>query len=164
MPPEFWIGLKLLVLLGVANSAPIFAKRWLGARWNAPLDGGLRFLDGERLLGPSKTLRGVVGALAATSLASPLLGLSAGTGAAIGAAAMAGDALSSFVKRRLRIAPSAKATGLDQIPESLLPLLAVQDALDLSAGTIAAVTLLFFALEIPVARLSHRLGLRDTPY
>ena len=161
MAAEAWLALKLLLLIGVANSAPILAKRWLGTRASLPLDGGLRFFDGERLLGPSKTLRGVAAAVAATALAAPWLGLTAANGAAIGAAAMAGDALSSFVKRRLRLAPSAKATGLDQIPESLL---ALRDALDLAPGTVAAVTLLFFALEIPLARLSHRLGLRDTPY
>ena len=164
MAAEAWLALKLLLLIGVANSAPILAKRWLGTHAGVPLDGGLRFFDGERLLGPSKTLRGVAAAVAATALAAPWLGLTAANGAAIGAAAMAGDALSSFVKRRLRLAPSAKATGLDQIPESLLPLLALRDALDLAPGTVAAVTLLFFALEIPLARLSHRLGLRDTPY
>ena len=134
------LSLRLLVLLAVANTAPIAAKHVLGTRCNWPLDGGLRFFDGRPLLGPSKTVRGLV------------------------AASMLGDALSSFAKRRLGIASSGKATGLDQIPEALLPLLAVQAALGLSWLHVFAITLVFFLLEMPLAWLSFRLGLRDRPY
>src|SRR5262249_58539326 len=61
-----------------------------------------------------------------TSAVAPLVGLPAAIGAIVGGSAMAGDLLSSFVKRRLALVPSSKATGLDQVPESLLPLLACQ--------------------------------------
>lgn len=161
---EVWTAVRLLVLLGVANAAPVAAKRVLGARWSTPLDGGLRFVDGRPLLGPAKTVRGVVASVAAAALAAVLLGLPVGVGAAIGAAAMAGDALSSFVKRRLGVAPSGRATGLDQVPEALLPLLVVRGALDLSWLQVAAVTAAFFALQMPVAWLAHRLGLHERPY
>jgi CDP-2,3-bis-(O-geranylgeranyl)-sn-glycerol synthase len=159
-----WLGLRLLLLLGVANSAPIAARRLLADRWAAPLDGGLAFVDGRPLLGPGKTLRGVAVAVVATALASWALGMSPHVGALLGAVSMAGDALASFVKRRLGVAPSGRATGLDQIPESLLPLLAVQGMLDLSAVQILAVTVAFFILEIPLARWAFRLGLRERPY
>jgi CDP-2,3-bis-(O-geranylgeranyl)-sn-glycerol synthase len=159
-----WLGLRLLLLLGVANSAPIAARRLLADRWAAPLDGGLAFVDGRPLLGPGKTLRGVAVAVVATALASWALGMSPQVGALLGAVSMAGDALASFVKRRLGVAPSGRATGLDQIPESLLPLLAVQGMLDLSAVQILAVTVAFFILEIPLARWAFRLGLRERPY
>ena len=159
-----WLGLRLLLLLGVANSAPIAARRLLGDRWAAPLDGGLNFVDGRPLLGPGKTIRGVAVAVVATALASWALGMSPQVGALLGAVSMAGDALASFVKRRLGVAPSGRATGLDQVPESLLPLLAVQGMLDLSAVQILAVTVAFFVLEIPLARWAFRLGLRERPY
>lgn len=159
-----WLGLRLLLLLGVANSAPIAARRLLGDRWAAPLDGGLNFVDGRPLLGPGKTIRGVAAAVVATALASWALGMSPQVGALLGAVSMAGDALASFVKRRLGVAPSGRATGLDQVPESLLPLLAVQGMLDLSAVQILAVTVAFFVLEIPLARWAFRLGLRERPY
>lgn len=161
---QLWMSLRLLLLLAVANTAPLFAKRWLGTRWSAALDCGARFFDGRPLLGPSKTLRGLVAAIGATAIAAPVLGLHLTSGALIGAAAMLGDALSSFVKRRLGRSPSSRATGLDQIPEALLPLLAVQPSLGLTWWQIAAVTITFFALEIPLARLFHDLGLRDRPY
>lgn len=60
--------------------------------------------------------------------------------------------------------PAPCAIGIDQIPEALLPLLALQDALVLSLPQIAAITAAFFLLEIPLAWLSHRLGLRERPY
>jgi CDP-2,3-bis-(O-geranylgeranyl)-sn-glycerol synthase len=160
----FWLGCRLLLLLAVANASPILAARLLRSRWRAPLDGGLSLPDGRRVLGDSKTVRGVVVAILATALVAPLLGIAPELGALIGASAMAGDALSSFVKRRAGIASSDRATGLDQIPESLLPLLAVRDALDLSFLEIGVLTALFLLLEIPAARILHRLGLRERPY
>jgi CDP-2,3-bis-(O-geranylgeranyl)-sn-glycerol synthase len=159
-----WLSVRLLLLLGVANTAPIVLKWLLGARASAPLDGGLRFFDGRPLLGPAKTVRGAVAAVAATALVAPLLGLPLGLGALIGAMSMAGDALSSFVKRRLGVPSSARAMGIDQIPEALLPLLAVQHALQLPLLQIAGITIAFFLLEIPLARLAYRAGLRDQPY
>jgi CDP-2,3-bis-(O-geranylgeranyl)-sn-glycerol synthase len=161
---EIWLGLRLLLLLGVANGSPIIAKRLLGEQWGTPLDGGLRFVDGRPLLGPGKTIRGVTAAVIATALAAWILRIGPALGALVGAASMAGDALASFVKRRLGVAPSGRALGLDQIPEALLPLLVVQCALDLSMAQILGVTAAFFALELPLARLAHRLGLRDRPY
>jgi len=161
---EFWLSFRLLLLLGVANGSPVIATRLLDPRWRTPLDGGMRFFDGRPLLGPSKTLRGVIAAIVATALAAPMLSIPLGLGVVIGATAMAGDALSSFTKRRLGITSSGRAMGLDQIPESLLPLLAVQGPLDLSCFQILGTTVVFFALEIPLARMCYRLGIRNTPY
>jgi CDP-2,3-bis-(O-geranylgeranyl)-sn-glycerol synthase len=161
---DWWLSFRLLLLLGVANASPVVATRLLDPRWRTPLDGAMRFFDGRPLLGPSKTVRGAIAAIVATALAAPVLSIPLGLGALIGAAAMTGDALSSFIKRRLGIASSGRATGLDQIPESVLPLLAVQSPLDLSLFQILGITIIFFALEIPLAWLSYRLGIRNTPY
>lgn len=161
---DLWLSLQLLLLLGVANSAPIAAKRMVGTRWAWPLDAGLKLRDGRPLLGPSKTVRGVIAAIAACMLFASLIGLPTVVGVLIGAGAMAGDALSSFVKRRLAIQPSGRAFGIDQIPESLLPLLAVKSVLDIALPQVAAITVAFVLLEVPLAWLAHRLGLRDQPY
>jgi CDP-2,3-bis-(O-geranylgeranyl)-sn-glycerol synthase len=161
---EIWLSLRLLLLLGAANSAPIVVKRLLGDRWTAPLDFGLDFIDGRRLLGPGKTIRGVIAAVIAAACVAWPLGIPPSIGALVGAIAMAGDLLASFAKRRLGVASSGRALGLDQIPESLLPLLAVQGLLDLSVAQILGVAAAFFALELPLARLAFRFGLRDRPY
>lgn len=129
---DFSLSVRLLLLLGAANSAPIAAKRLFGMRWIAPLDVGWRFIDGQPLLGPSKTVRGFVSAVVGAAIAAALLGFSPGLGAEVGAFAMLGDALSSFVKRRVGITPGGRATGIDQIPEALLPLLMIRETLALS--------------------------------
>jgi hypothetical protein len=77
---------------------------------------------------------------------------------------MAGDLLSSFIKRRLDRPPSSRATGLDHIPESLLPLVASQHALALTVTDIGIVVGVFFAGAVILSRLLYRLGLRDEPY
>jgi len=156
--------LKMLLLLGVANGAPILASRLLGSRWSWPLDGGRRFVDGRPLLGSGKTLRGLLVAILATGCAAPLLGVDWALGARMGLAAMVGDAGASFVKRRLGLESGARCRGLDQVPESLLPLLFAAGPLALSLPQIAAVTLAFYVLELPIARLLFRLGIRERPY
>lgn len=77
---------------------------------------------------------------------------------------MAGDLLSSFLKRRLDLPPSSKATGLDQVPESLLPLLACRAVIDVSAADIVVAAGLFFVGEVIFARLFYAFKLRDRPY
>jgi hypothetical protein len=99
-----------------------------------------------------------------TTAGAALMGVPLAAGALIGAAAMLGDALSSFIKRRVGVPPSGRAIGLDQIPESLLPLLAVQGMLQLPSVLIFGVVIAFSAIEIPAARWSFRFGLRDRPY
>jgi CDP-2,3-bis-(O-geranylgeranyl)-sn-glycerol synthase len=161
---ELWLSARLLLLLAVANGGPIVAKRVLGTRWSAPLDFGVVFFDGRPLLGASKTVRGFVVAVLLTSGAATLLGLTWTLGALVGSFSMLGDALSSFVKRRLNVAPSDRATGIDQIPEALLPMLVVRGVVGLSLLQVAAITVVFFALAIPLARLFFVLRLRDRPY
>jgi CDP-2,3-bis-(O-geranylgeranyl)-sn-glycerol synthase len=158
------IVLELLVLLTVANGVPVIAKRFLGDRFAWPLDGNARFIDGRPLFGPSKTIRGLVLAVVASGAFAPLLGLTVTTGVLVGAGAMAGDLLSSFTKRRLDFKPSSRATGLDQIPESLIPALLCRQELGLGAVDIVAVVAIFFVGEIVLSRLLFRMRIRDRPY
>lgn len=148
----------------VANGAPILARRLLGRRLGWPLDGGLVLADGQRLLGKSKTLRGVVSALLLTPLAALALGETAWLGALIAAGAMAGDSLSSFLKRRLGRAPSSQALGLDQIPEALLPLLLVRGWRELDGLTLIGLVVAFLVLELLLSKLLYRLRIRRRPY
>jgi len=155
---------QALILLVLANGSPIIATRIFGRTFSRPLDGNAKFVDGRPLLGASKTIRGIIVALLVTALAAPLLGLEFHIGLLIGATAMAGDLFSSFLKRRLGLPPSSRAIGLDQIPESLFPLLACHSALSLSVTDIAAGCAIFFVGELLLSRLFFRLRLRDRPY
>lgn len=77
---------------------------------------------------------------------------------------MVGDLFSSFVKRRLGMSSSSKFTGLDQIPESLLPLLACMALLPLTPLSVAVGTFLFFVGALLLSRVFFKLNIRDHPY
>ncbi len=153
-----------MVLLMVANGAPILARFVLADRWNQPVDAHHHCADSQPLFGASKTWRGIFSALLCTSCAALILGLTASSGLLIAAAAMSGDVLSSFTKRRLRLPPSSMALGLDQIPESLLPLIAIHNHFDLEWLDIAQLTLAFIALELMLSRILYYLHIRKQPF
>lgn len=156
--------LLLLLLLLLANGAPLIVRELLRSRLGFPLDGGHRFIDGRPLFGPTKTFRGVLGSLLMTPLASQLLGFGWEPGVLIGLFAMLGDLSSSFIKRRLGMPSSSRALGLDQVPESLFPLLASSRLFDLSAAQILLLVVLFFVSELALSRLLYRLKFRKHPY
>jgi CDP-diglyceride synthetase len=155
---------RALLLLGIANSAPIFAKRLLGERLSMPLDAGLFMPDGRPLFGVSKTMRGLVVSLLFTSAGAPILCLDWSVGASLAAASMSGDLLSSFVKRRIGLAPHAQAFMLDQAPEALLPMLLLHASLGLGWGDVAVGLAVFTGCEIVFSRLLFKLHIRDRPY
>ena len=156
--------LQLLLLMMLANGAPIVAKKIFGPRFSFPLDGGIIFFDGRPLFGPSKTIRGILVSVLITTASAPFIGLDLTIGAIVAGAAMAGDLFSSFVKRRLNVPPSSRALGLDQVPESLFPMLACSDALSLAIPDIALGVGVFFIGEIILSRLLYQIHVRDEPY
>jgi CDP-2,3-bis-(O-geranylgeranyl)-sn-glycerol synthase len=155
---------QLLILIAVANGTPVIAKKLFGDLLAYPLDGGITLFDGRPIFGPSKTLRGLVLALVVTPLVALAMGLSWQLGLLVACGTMAGDLFSSFVKRRMGRDPSSMALGLDQIPESLFPLLLSAllvplGVIDILAGVAG------FSLAAPiVSRLCYYLRLRDQPY
>ncbi len=156
--------LELLVLLVLANATPVFARNILQARFAWPVDAGIRFFDGQPVFGASKTVRGLMFSVAFTTMGAWLIGLGWKIGLLVGCAAMAGDLFSSFVKRRLKMPPSSRATGLDQIPETLFPLLACQQFLDLGVMEIVAVIVIFFVGSVLLSPLFYKLSIRKHPY
>jgi len=156
--------LQILVLLTFANGTPIVAKKIFGSRFALPLDAGIIFFDGRPVFGASKTMRGIVVSILITSAIAPFIGLDLTIGAIVASSAMAGDLFSSFVKRRLNFPPSSQALGLDQVPESLFPMLACRDALSLTIADIALGVGIFFIGELILSRLLFRAHLRDEPY
>lgn len=158
------IELELLLLLVIANGVPVVATAVCGD-WGAhPLDGGRVLADGHRVLGDSKTWRGVLLSPLATGASAALLGLPVGVGVVVGVGAMLGDLLSSFAKRRLGVPSSGMMLGLDQIPETLLPLLAVADRFALTWPTIGWMVVGFAVLELGLSPVFYRLGIRNRPY
>lgn len=161
---DFGLILQLLVLLTVANSAPVVIKSIFGGTAAWPLDFDCQLRDGEPLLGKSKTIRGVAGAILCAAASAPLIGLNWRIGALTASGAMAGDLTSSFIKRRLGMRASSMARGLDQIPEALFGVLAARAAIPVGVADIIIVTLVFFGGQVVVSRGAHAIGLRDEPY
>ncbi|SFR59768.1 CDP-2,3-bis-(O-geranylgeranyl)-sn-glycerol synthase [Marinobacter daqiaonensis] len=154
----------LFVLLTLANGAPVIAARLLRQRWSAPIDNGRLWRDGRPLLGKSKTWRGLVAGILACALVAPIAGLSVGFGVAFGALALLGDLLSSFAKRRMGLAASARAAGLDQLPESTLPVVFAWAWLPIQVWQAVAVVVLFVATNVLLSPLLFRLGIRKQPH
>jgi CDP-2,3-bis-(O-geranylgeranyl)-sn-glycerol synthase len=155
---------KFVVLLAIANGMPILAERLLGRFLAYPLDGETNFIDGRALLGPSKTVRGLIVAVLAASACAPLFGIAWTIGFVVGLAAMAGDLVSSFVKRRIGLPPSSRALGLDQIPESLFPALACKGPLALTIADVILAVALFSVGELILSRLLFKMHIRKEPY
>jgi CDP-2,3-bis-(O-geranylgeranyl)-sn-glycerol synthase len=156
--------LELLILISVANGTPVLAKKILGDVLSYPIDGGALLPDGRPLFGPSKTIRGLVLSFLITPLAAVFLGFPWQLGLLIAGAVIAGDLLSSFVKRRIGLSPSSRAIGLDQIPESLFPLLASRWLLPVTFLDVVIGVAIFWAAAPILSRLFFHLRLRDQPY
>ena len=152
------------VLIGAANAIPLLAYDVFKNRGARPLDGGRLWRDGRPLWGRAKTIRGVALSLALVPVLAAIAGFPPLLGLYIAAGAMAGDLLSSFCKRRMGLKSGSMALGLDQIPESLLPYLAIQKSLNLDATDIVIGVLGFIFLELTASRLLFKVHLREHPY
>lgn len=154
---------QVLFLLLVANGAPILARNLLGDHLSHPVDFGINGPDGRPLLGPTKTIRGLLAALVGTACAAPLVGVSWETGALFGLCTMLGDLGSSFLKRRMGVRSSESVLGLDQGLEALCPILALGRQFALQLADVFAIVAAFFVIEIVLSRLLYRLHIRNRP-
>ena len=158
------VYLQLLIVLIAANGAPILGRLLMKDYWKTPIDLGARFIDERPWLGPSKTYRGVVCAVVTAGLFAEVMALPFEIGLFLGVLAMFGDAVSSFLKRRLGLPSEAMAIGLDQIPESLIPLMGVKAMYGLSWSGIGLTVGAFLLLELLISRLLFIFQLRKHPY
>jgi CDP-2,3-bis-(O-geranylgeranyl)-sn-glycerol synthase len=150
---HFWLVHQLVLLLVITNATPVIISLLAGRHWNRPLDGNYLFRDQRPLLGPSKTVRGVLGAILVTTLIAPLFSLTAIEGASFALLAMTGDLCSSFIKRRLGIASSRSVPLLDQLPETLLPLWTMQSVLGADVNEMVLAVALFIVIDLLLSRL-----------
>ena len=153
----------LLLMLLIANGSPLAARALFGERLARPVDGGLR-LGGHPVFGPSKTWRGLLTAILASTIFAPVLGFDWQIGPIIGSLAMLGDLLSSFIKRRLGHPSGAMAVGLDHLPESLLPLLACAPLLGLTLWQVILISLAFMLADLLLSRALYAIGIGDHPH
>jgi CDP-diglyceride synthetase len=155
---------KAVLLLLIANGAPILLNDALGKKYACPVDFGYLFIDGKRLFGDSKTWRGLVSGAIGAGLLALLIDLPLNTGVIFGALVMVGDLLASFSKRRLGLATSSQALGLDTLPESLLPAWLLHQQLGLGNDGILLVAAVFFLIEELLSPWLYRWHIRNKPY
>ena len=158
------IHLKVLALIIIANGAPIIARNLFRTHFDDPVDLGINFFDKRRIFGPSKTMRGIFVAVMVTPVAAHFMDINWFTGFLIGLYAMFGDLFSSFIKRRKGYEPSEMAFGLDQVPESLFPLLVIMNHFEFSLLEVLAMVGVFAVLELILSRILYYLHIRLRPY
>ena len=154
----------LLLLIIIANGSPIVIRKLLNTHFNAPLDLGYTLADNYRLLGDSKTWRGVVASICLTVISAIVIGYSAQTGLAIAMYAITGDLCSSFIKRRMAMSPSSMAPFLDQLPESVLPAYMLRESFHLDMFSVLLLGLIFIIFELGLSHILYRWGIRKRPY
>jgi CDP-2,3-bis-(O-geranylgeranyl)-sn-glycerol synthase len=168
---------------GLANMTPIFAARLPALRrWSFPLDGYATF-RGKRVFGSHKTIRGVLSgmligiltvylqvyvyahvalvrtfvSLDYTAIQPLLFGILASGGALLG------DALRSFCKRQLGIAPGKSWFPFDQLDYVLGGIALTAVYVRLTCWQYLLLGLIWFLLHPLATFLGYLLKLKDNP-
>jgi CDP-2,3-bis-(O-geranylgeranyl)-sn-glycerol synthase len=107
-----WYQTVALVAVGYAVAYFNLGATLLTGR--VALDGGRSWLDGYRVLGDGKTVRGAAGGVLVSALVYAIIAGSLGIGFLVGTLTMVGDASASLLKRRFGIKSGASVPLLDQ--------------------------------------------------
>ncbi len=156
--------LLLLSLLIIINGTPILVRWVLHDHWSKPIDFGLKGFNGRPLLGRSKTWRGLIFAIITSVLVSHWFGFGLYFGLFFGSIVMLSDMAASYIKRRMGLDPSDQAIGLDQIPESLIPLIYANLVLDFGWSHVFLLSAAFMVLELIISKPLYWLKIRRRPY
>jgi hypothetical protein len=156
--------LQLLLLIIIANGAPIITRHWLNDNFSYAVDLGHDLADNNRIFGPSKTWRGIFSSLLATPVVAVLLGFSIETGLMVAVYAVVGDLFSSFIKRRLSMTASSMAPLLDQVPESFIPAFMMRQTFSLDILSVMWLVLIFITIELLLSHILYKWGVRKRPY
>ena len=156
--------IQLLILIIIANGAPIVIRFLLKDIFNTAIDFDHKLPDNNPIFGDSKTWRGIIATLMITPVAAWLMGYPANTGLLVAVYAILGDLTSSFIKRRLGKPPSSMAPLLDQIPESLFPALMLMQTFKLDISAVIQLVLIFIITELLLSHVLYKWGVRKRPY
>ena len=141
----------------IANMIPVIAG---GGR---PIDLGKNFIDGKRILGDHKTIRGFLSGV----VAGTLVGLIQGRiiqGLLLGLGAMIGDSLGSFIKRRIGIESGGHAPVLDQEGFLVVALVLTAPVETIDPFQVLVLLLITPPLHILMNRLAKALKLKGVGY
>jgi len=174
----FIVQLIYLMLPGIAaNMAPVLLKRYFNVL-EYPLDFNLK-LNRKPLLGPNKTIRGFIGGIIFSIVVidiqsklynyepffsmSPIRYPGYNTlllGFLIGLGVMLGDAVKSFIKRRLNIQPGTPFFPWDQLDGAIGALTLVLLFYPITISTIITILILALILHLLISSIGVALGLK----
>ena len=178
---EILTSLWIFLPAAVANSVPILAKRYKWVTFlEKPLDMGFK-VNGNRILGDHKTWRGLIlGVIAAILTAilqqklvllfpnlntvsiinwhsnNPIL-----IGFLLGFGALFGDAVKSFIKRRIKIKPGDTFLLFDQIDYIIGALLFLSLKIPLSNIPILTIILTWTILHLLTTIFAWKVGIKE---
>ncbi len=141
----------------VANMAPVIFG---GGK---PLDMGRKFLDGRRILGDHKTIKGFISGILVGTLVGCLQGRSL-AGFLLSMGAMLGDSLGSFIKRRIGIEAGGSAPFLDQEGFLIVSILLAYPVEPLDIGSALFLLVMTPVLHKGTNVIAHRLGLKGVDH
>lgn len=163
MIPTIFLDVKILSFLWLVNFTPPLLAFFLDDRLSRPLDFGKTFKDGRPLLGPNKTWRGLISALASGSLLALLFGFPVWIGFFAALLSMTGDLISSFTKRRFAKPSGKNFPVLDQFIEGTLPFIVLTPHFQL--GLLRSIILIFlFCLGAYIGSFFYKSILMKEPF
>jgi len=157
----------------IANSTPVLVGG------GPPLDLGRNFIDGRRIFGDNKTIRGFVGGIILGTLTGfllpliyPLVNLAVLSltdylilAFLLSIGTHAGDLLGSFIKRRLNLRPGAPFPIMDQIGFIILAIAFAWPIYPLiTLFEVIVVILITLAIHPASNIVAYLLGLKDEPW
>jgi CDP-2,3-bis-(O-geranylgeranyl)-sn-glycerol synthase len=157
-------ALEFIFPVYCANAIPVIACG------GYPLDFGREFLDGKRIFGANKTIRGFVAGLLVGAgvglVESFLFGFPLLFGVVVSLGALIGDLCGAFLKRRLGIVPGGLLPVIDQVDFVLgAVLFAVPLGLSfMSWGLVIAVLVITPPVHLLTNFLAYKLGLKKNPW
>lgn len=170
----FIVALLFFLPAGVANASPVIvAKLPILSRWNTPLDFGKSW-RGTRIFGANKTWRGLLGGTVSGGVTGLLIGyfflppssdlrFSFVVGAALGAGALVGDAIESFLKRQKGVPPGKSWFPFDQIDYIIGGLVFVYPLTLIPFALMVGILILYFGLHLLFSYIGYLLGLKSSP-
>ncbi len=144
---------RVVFFLLWVNSLPPIVSLIVGDRYGLAIDGGKLWFDGRPIFGENKTIRGIAACVTGSILVFPLLGEAWWIPGIAAFLAMAGDLVSSFIKRRSRLHSGKQVVVLDQLFEALFPLLFLNHYLLLDLEQNFFILLIFITISYWSSRL-----------
>lgn len=173
---DLWFAIWFFLPAGIANVTPIFAAKLPALReWDAPLDFGRKF-RGKPILGPHKTIRGLVlGTLVGTVIfydqtrAGGLFGdidysqLTIWLGVFLSFGALFGDLVKSFFKRQFNVSSGRSWFPFDQLDYIVGGLLFSSIVVTLNINQYILIIVVWFLMHLISSYIGYLFKLKKDP-